>query len=690
VERIHNLLKRQLRRHFQSDVPPPEIESFIDAVNETYKQFDDDRSMMENTMELSSRELLQANSEMRAIFQGLPDLFFRIDPAGKILDYRGGSSQSMYVHPEKLVGKKIQDMPLPEASKKFQQAISDIARDERMVSIDYALTKDGRPNYYEARLVPLPNHQIIVAIRNITDLKMAQEALVSARDAAEEASRAKSQFLANMSHELRTPLNAIIGYSEMLQEEALVVEDPGMILDLRKIHAAGKHLLILINDILDLSKIEAGKMELTFEQCDLYPMIQDVATTILPVISKNGNRFGVQCPEDIGSIRVDITRLRQVLFNLLSNSGKFTENGTISLEVARDLVDGNEKVLFRVTDTGIGIPQEQMKKLFQPFVQADSTTTRRYGGTGLGLVVSLRFCQMMGGDITVESEAGRGSTFTVQLPGLVTELQVAAEESVRRGIVVPEWASTVLVVDDDPIVRDLLQRFLTREGFRVLSAPGGPAAIQMAKANPVDVVTLDVMMPGMDGWAVLKAFKADPQLSEIPVIMITIVDAEKMGFALGVSEYLTKPINWERLGGMLSKYRHANSGPILVVEDDEPTRELLARTLEKDGWKVCLAENGLEALERMRENVPDLILLDLMMPEMDGFQFVNHIKDEESWRSVPVIVVTAKEITVEDRERLDGFVKTILPKGGYSRDEMLQRVHDLVLQFARHAARIHG
>lgn len=681
---IHSLLKRQLKRYFHSDVPPPEIQAFIDAVNEAYRQFDDDRSMLERTLDLSSKELLQANSEMRAIFQGLPDLFFRIEASGKILDFRGGNTSNLYSDAADLVGKNIQDVPVKEVSEKFMRALAS-SKSGKMITIDYAMTLEGRSQYYEARFVPMPKDQVIVAIRNITDLKAAQEALVAAKEAAEEASRAKSQFLANMSHELRTPLNAIIGYSEMLQEEALDLSSPGFITDLRKIHTAGKHLLTLINDILDLSKIEAGKMELTFEDCEIFPLVEDVATTVLPLVSKNKNTFKVTCPEDIGTIYVDTTRLRQVLFNLLSNAGKFTEGGTISLVVSREKKDGIEKVYFRITDSGIGMTPEQLRKLFQPFVQADSSTTRKYGGTGLGLVVSLRFCQMMGGDIVVDSVPGQGSVFTVRLPGVLPEAQIA--EPAPKMHPVPEGAPTVLVVDDDAVVRDLLQRFLSKEGFHVLTASNGPAAIQTAKNTHVDVVTLDVMMPGMDGWSVLKSFKGDSDLSEIPVIMITIVDAERMGYALGVSEYLTKPIDWTKLSKMLHKYRHANSGPILVVEDDEPTRELLARTLEKDGWKVCCAENGKVALQRMQENKPNLVLLDLMMPVMDGFQFVEELRTQDDWSTVPVVVVTAKEITEEDRERLNGFVKTILPKGGYSRDEMLQKVHDLVLQFARNSIR---
>jgi len=682
LEKLHSLLRRQIKRQFHSEEVPKELEPFIQAINESYWQYEDDRAMLERTLELSSQELLHANSEMQAVFQALPDLYFRVSSEGKILDCKGGAGDNDFLTPEKLIGKRIQEIPIDEVASSFSGALEEVRRHGHLVRIEYPLQVNSRINFYEARIVPLLADQMIIAVRNITVLKEAQEELLRAKEAAEEASRTKSQFLANMSHELRTPLNAIIGYSEILEEEASDDGATALVNDLRKIQSAGKHLLTLINDILDLSKIEAGKMELFYEEVDLAPILQDVGTTMRPVIEKNGNTLKVMYSNEIGSIRADVTRLRQVLFNLMSNAGKFTENGTVRLEVAREISGEGNWITFRVADTGIGMTPEHLTKLFKSFSQADSSTTRKYGGTGLGLVVSRRFCQMMGGDISAESEQGRGSAFTVRLPGGVTEVFSKDLDVTEPVPVVEPHGSTVLVIDDDPAVRDLLRRFLAREGFQVITAAGGKEGLSVARQNKVDVITLDVMMPGMDGWAVLQSLKADPQLAEIPVIMITIVDAERMGYALGVSEYLTKPINWQKLSGVLDKYRSNQSAPILVVEDDESTRELLARTLQQQGWNVNVAENGKIALRKLQQDRPGLILLDLMMPEMDGFEFVDHLRNDVKNCTIPVVVVTAKDITQEDIQRLNGFVKMILPKGGYSFNEMLREVHHLVMRFA--------
>jgi signal transduction histidine kinase/CheY-like chemotaxis protein len=492
----------------------------------------------------------------------------------------------------------------------------------------------------------------------------------------EVASRHKSEFLANMSHELRTPLNAIIGYSEMVQEEAEGLGAEGLVPDLKKINSAGKHLLELINSVLDLSKIEAGKMELYLETFSVADMVRDIAGVVQPLAAKRSNRLEVRCDEGAGTMRADVTKVRQALFNLLSNACKFTERGTVSLTVGRDSTSAGEWLAFEVKDTGIGITPEQMTRLFHEFSQADAEVTRRYGGTGLGLALSRRLCRMMGGDISLESEAGRGSTFTIRLPASVAE--PSAEAAAVGGAARPATgtAGTVLVIDDDATVRDLMERFLDKEGFRVVTAAGGQEGLRLAKELRPDAITLDVMMPAMDGWAVLSALKSDPELSDIPVIMLTILDARNMGYALGASDYLTKPIDRDRLAAVLKKYRR--DLPVLVVDDDADLRRRLRRLLEQDGYTVAEAEHGREALARLPEISPGLILLDLMMPEMDGFEFVVELRRHEAWRAIPVIVITARDLSAEDRRRLNGYVENVLQKGAYSRDALLAEVRELV------------
>jgi signal transduction histidine kinase/CheY-like chemotaxis protein len=399
----------------------------------------------------------------------------------------------------------------------------------------------------------------------ITQRKQVQEELLSAKHAAEEASRAKSAFLANMSHELRTPLNAIIGYSEMLGEEARDAGNLATVKDLEKIQTAGKHLLALINDVLDLSKIEAGKMGLHLESFEITPMVNQIVTTLEPAAVKNGNKINVTMPRNLGVMKADITKVRQILINLLSNACKFTENGTISVSVERQRLEGEQWIRFSVTDTGIGITKEQQKKLFQEFAQADTSISRKYGGTGLGLAITYRFARLMKGNITVASEPGRGSTFVVELPAEV-KAENPAEPTVAENITDPAddpskgtaaEADSVVVIDDDPAVRDLMSRFLSKNGFEVFAAETGDQGVQIAKQARPLVITLDVNLPGSDGWETLKKLKTDPELANTPVIMVTIMDVESKALGLGASNYLTKPVNRERLVEMIQNHRAA-------------------------------------------------------------------------------------------------------------------------------------
>jgi signal transduction histidine kinase/DNA-binding response OmpR family regulator len=509
-------------------------------------------------------------------------------------------------------------------------------------------------------------------------------------EAAEAANQAKSQFLANMSHELRTPMNAIIGYSEMLMDEAqdmasqsaLPEVEAVFVPELKKITAAGRHLLALINDILDLSKIEAGKMDLYLETFNVPEMVCDVACTIQPLVDKNENRLKIEVAPEIAGMRADLTKVRQVLFNLLSNASKFTQKGTIELRVAPERDQSRDWIAFHVKDSGIGMTKEQAAHIFEAFTQADASTTRKYGGTGLGLTITRKFCELMGGRITVDSEPGRGTVFTVRLP-----LEVAADPqhapAADQARPMPEKAlaaATILVIDDDPVIQDLMKSFLGKEGYHVVVAPGGEEGLAEAHRHRPDIITLDVAMPRMDGWTVLGALKADPTLADIPVIMLTMVDNKSMGYALGAADYIPKPLNRDRLAAVLAKYAKLRGRrPVLIVDDDPDTRAILKSALEKDGWTVDQAENGRVALCSARTAVPGLVLLDLMMPEMDGFTFLEEFRRLPDTKSTPVIVLTAKDLTPDERRRLAGSVARIVQKGANTED-LLTQIRDLVAQ----------
>ena len=400
--------------------------------------------------------------------------------------------------------------------------------------------------------------------------------------AADKANQAKSQFLANMSHELRTPLNAIIGYSEMLMEEVDALDAESARKDLERIRAAGKHLLGLINEVLDLSKIEAGRMEVSLEDTPAEPLLREVVATVQPLVAAKANALELDLAPNLGDLHVDVTKTRQILLNLLSNACKFTERGRIVLAARRSRDANGDWITVEVRDSGIGMTPEQMSRLFQPFTQADASTSRKYGGTGLGLAISKRFAELMGGTISARSEAGRGTTFTVALPAV--ESAHATGEGGRfaapRGYISTSDLDTrglaelarrrkhnahrlVLVVDDDPAALEMERRLLEREGFKVVCASGGEAGLRAAREHLPDLILLDVLMPQHDGWSVLSALKADAALARIPVIMVSIAEQAQLGAALGAAAFLTKPVDRDRFVELVA--HHAGAGGAAVA-----------------------------------------------------------------------------------------------------------------------------
>ncbi len=547
--------------------------------------------------------------------------------------------------------------------------------------------RDGQWRYSEARAAPVlaldgTVREWVGVNTDITDRREAEEAMQEAKELAEGANRAKSQFIANMSHELRTPLSAVIGYSEMLAEEIEDVGQTHLLTDVGKIEASARHLLGLINDVLDLSKIEAGRMTVESVRFDVAAMLREVVAATEPLVAKKNNRFALEIAENLGEMRSDELKIRQCLMNLIGNAAKFTEDGTITLRGRRD---GPDRLVFEVADTGIGMSPEQLGRLFQRFSQADESTTRQFGGTGLGLAITRAFAKRLGGDVTVDSEPGSGSTFRIVLAGQVRSDDGGAVEPVviQRDpeASVDDHAGAerrILVVDDDPAARDLLARFLKREGFNVTGAADGQAGLTLARALRPQAILLDVEMPKMDGWSVLHALRQDPVLVDTPIVMVSVKNEQSLAYALGASDYLLKPVDWDRLKRVLDRVQPHRDGTILVIDDDDGARERLRFTLSRDGWTVVEASNGQQALERLDGVTPSLILLDLMMPVMDGFDFLERLRERPGFAQVPVVVLTAKDVTPDERACLDRQADRIISKGSFTLPKLAQELRDLI------------
>ena len=652
-----------------------------------------DRWQATEALQVAHTEAEGARTQLFEAIESISDSFALFDPEDRLV-----MSNSVY----KEYFSEISDKVTPGTVWKdfFRSGIDrgvlqiDGASPEAEVDRTFAIRQEGRSlerQFSDGRWLQVSHHPtvgggLVTIYTDITELKQREaqlgelvDNLSQARDQAMEATRTKSQFLANMSHELRTPLNAVIGIAEMLREDA---EDDGLddfVEPLDRINGAGKHLLDLINEILDLSKIEAGKIEMLSEDFEVRTMLDEVSTMVQPLAKKNDNTLTVDCADDVGQMHADPTRVRQIVFNLLSNACKFTDKGTVTVTVRREATEGVDTLSFAVADTGIGISEAQMARLFQEFSQADASTTRKYGGTGLGLTISQRLCKLMGGDISVESEPDVGTTFTATLPAHVADIREDGEVTYEAGAQVSRGiggrGNLVLVIDDDVTVRNLMERHLSKDGVEVVTAKDGEEGLKLArKLNPA-VITLDVLMPGADGWQVLRELKADSALAQIPVVMCTILDDKNKGYALGAADYMNKPVSRDNLRDVLSRYLSSGAGArVLVVEDDETTRTMLRRLLVGEGCLVSEAANGRLALDQLPESRPVLILLDLMMPEMDGFEFLTEIRGMEAYADIPVIVITAADLSEQDRARLNGGVEQILNKSAFDRDDLLEEV----------------
>jgi PAS domain S-box-containing protein len=544
-------------------------------------------------------------------------------------------------------------------------------------------TRDGGVYFADTTIVPFAEEsgrifQCVVIQTDISERKRFEAELIQARDQAEAATRAKSAFLANMSHELRTPLNAITGYSELILEDAAAQQDRGLTRDVTRIRDAGRHLLKLIDDVLDLSKIEAGKMDLAVAAFPVRELLADVEMLVRPQIEANGNTFVVSLDTAVTTMQGDEVKIRQALINLLSNAGKFTSHGRVGLAVTREEAAGIACVAFKVTDTGIGMSPDEIERVFAPFTQVDSSPTRRYGGSGLGLAIARRLAELMGGRIDCHSEPGAGSAFTLMVP-----LDLAAARPARPALPMPAEGPAVLIVDDDPDAHTALTPELVRAGFRVLAAYSGAEGLRLAERERPAAILLDVLMPGMDGWEVLRELKARPELRRIPVILLTIMEDADVGLALGAAGYLRKPADPGQVAASLRQHSPQETATVLVVDDEPDGRELLRRLLERQGIAVAETADGAEAIAWLeRHSPPSLIVLDLVMPGQDGFLVVDRLSRHERWRDIPVIVVTAKDLTKREADLLAGHVRRIFRKGQLERTDLVTVVREQLAQRA--------
>jgi len=633
------------------------------------------------------RRLKQSEERFRSLIEATASMIWTTPPSGQFEAPQRSWTAFTGQTDDELKGWGWLDAVEPEDQPLTIDAWNAAVTAQSLLLLEHRVRRhDGEWRWMAVRAVPVLDdddsiREWVGTHTDITERKQVEQAIAAAaeaaeaaRVAAEAANQSKSQFLANMSHELRTPLSAVIGYSEMLEEEVEELGEEQLLGDIRKIKSNARHLLSLINDVLDLSKIEANRMTSFAEDFDVAGLAQEVASTVDALVQQKGNTLVLDLGEKLGTMHSDQVKVRQCLFNLLSNAAKFTEQGQITLQVRRDQEDW---LLLRVQDSGIGMTPEQLEKLFERFAQADISTTRRFGGTGLGLAITRAFCRLLGGDVTVESRYGQGTAFTMRLPLVMPDGPLAEEDETepRDAKAAAPGAELVLVIDDDAAQRELLKRFLERECFAVQTAPDGRAGLELARTLRPHAILLDVMMPQMDGWSVLSALKADKVTAGIPVVMVTFVNEQGLGQSLGAADYVLKPVQWDQLRHVMEQFR-GTEGDVLVVDDDADVRHRMRTLLERNGWTVVEASNGQEALERLAHAIPRLILLDLTMPVMDGFTFLHALRQRPDCADIPVVVLTARDLTSEDQRKLRGADR-ILSKGDTSLKQLAGELRTL-------------
>jgi PAS domain S-box-containing protein len=630
--------------------------------------------------------LRESEEKFRHIINAAADAIISIDEAGLVCEFNRAAEQIFGFSPAEMLGKPLTAI-IPERLR--DQHIAGLQRYlatgrrhlPRWHGIELpGLTKDGQefPLEVSFSLLEVGTKKYLTGVlRDITERKRAEAELQQAKEAAEAATQAKSEFLANMSHELRTPMNAIIGFTRLVMRRSKDILPAREHENLGKILSSAEHLLALINDILDLSKVEAGRMEVRPVNIQLEGLVDACLRTVEPMITSERLQLRKELEADLPPIFTDEDRLKQILMNLLSNAVKFTQEGSVTVTARCQ----NGMVTVAVADTGIGIPEDKLELIFEEFRQVDSRIVRTYGGTGLGLSISRRLARLLGGDLTVRSTIGAGSTFTVTIPPGADPTQPLMRATRRPGRDEPasqaEAAKVVLAIDDDPDVIYLLRENLAEAGYRVVGALSGREGLQKARELRPLAITLDILMPQQDGWQVLHELKSEPVTRAIPVIVLSIVDNKALGYRLGACDYLMKPFDREAI---LAALAHAppQQGRLLVVDDDPHVVDLVCQLLEGEPYEITSVADGEAALEAIAQRRPAVILLDLLMPRMDGFALIEQLQQAPLSQQIPVIVLTAKTLTAAEQALLEQSVRTVIQKRGLDRELLIRELRGLL------------
>jgi len=647
-------------------------------------------------------KLKVSEDRISSILDNVGDAIISINEKGIVNDFNKGAEETFGYDSDEVIGKNVNMLMPPDISREHDsylnayietgaskiigkgRLVEGVKKDGTVITLDFKVTKievNGEAMFI-GLLRDVTDKIILEAELEDHRLHLEQmvesrtQELIEARNAAVEANSSKSQFLANMSHELRTPMNSIIGFTGRVIKKSGDVLKERQLNNLRTVERNAHHLLSLINSLLDLSKIEAGKMDVFVEDFKVYSLMKEVSDLTETLFQEKNLELVLDISDENMVMHTDKMKLKQVMINLVGNSIKFTEQGHI--KITTKLVN-DDKLAISVSDTGAGMSEEEMAGIFEAFKQVDGSMTRKVGGTGLGLTVTRKFIELLGGRIEVESVKDLGSNFTITLPLTLNDQpsKPESDEVKKKSSTLQKGSSerpAVLCIDDDDEALDLLQGYLNDEGYSVITTTNGEEGLRLAKKHKPFAITLDVHMPKIDGWSVLREIKRDDTISDIPVVMVTMMENKALGYELGATDYLQKPIEPNVLLGTIKKILSKGVKTVLAVDDEPDVLELIKQVLEDENINVITALNGAEAIEVLESTKPDLILLDLMMPVMDGFEFSQRVRKNPEWASIPVIIITAKTLTDNEHDMLGRSAESIIAKQGMTTAEILQEI----------------